>query len=316
VIQMVSEKDVRAAARRLAGRVRCTPAVANIEIANRQAALKLEFMQYTGSFKVRGAFNYLLSRALPHAGVVAASGGNAGLAVAYASRDLGVPAEIFVPETVPAAKLSRLFSLGAQVTVVGANYAEALTASRRRAAESGAAEVHAYDDEAVAAGQGTVALEFISQVADLDTILVAVGGGGLIAGIMAATAARSIRIVGVEPETSSAMSAALAAGYPVDVEVSGVAADSLGARRVSELAFDVACKSGMTTVLVPDDSIVRARRALWRDARLVVEMGAATALAALVDGAYTPDDRERVGILLCGANTDPTDLTVHEGKHS
>jgi threonine dehydratase len=252
-------------------------------------------------------FNRLTSAQVPAAGVIAASGGNAGLAVAYAARELGHRAEVFVPVSSPAVKVARLRALGAAVTVAGAHYAEALEASRERAAQTGALVVHAYDQPEVVAGQGTLALELAAQAPDLDTVLVAVGGGGLVGGVLAAYDG-SVRVVAVEPERCPTLHAALAAGRPVDVEVGGVAADSLGARRLGDVCFGIVQRLGVTSVLVSDPAIVAARRALWEQARVAAEDGGAAALAALTSGRYRPGPGERVGVIVCGANTDPSTL--------
>ena len=266
--------------------------------------LKLELLQHTGSFKPRGAFNRMLTTALPAAGVIAASGGNHGAAVAYAARALGVTAEIFVPAGTPDTKVSRIRGYGARVVQGGETYAEALAASRERQTTSGALEVHAYDHEAVLAGQGTVGREFESDAPDLTHILVATGGGGLIGGI-AAWYAGAAQIVSVEPEGCPGLHNALAAGQPVDSPVGGLAADALGARRVGSLMFDVARRHGVAAVLVQDASILAAQRFLWDRFRLIAEPGGATALAALLSGRFVPPEGARVGVLVCGANTDP-----------
>ena len=302
--------DIDAAAARVGDRVRTTPVLAPGRGALDSAAhvvLKLECLQHAGSFKPRGAFNRVLAAArVPDAGLIAASGGNHGAAVAYVARELGLRAEIFVPEIVAPAKLARLADYGAQVRIGGARYADALAASQARALDTGALAVHAYDDADVIAGQGGVAREFEAQ-ADLDTVLVAVGGGGLVAGVAAWYAGRT-RVVAVEPRTSRALHAALEAGAPCDVDVAGVAADSLGARRVGELAFAIARATGVASVLVDDDAIRAAQRTLWSSARVFAEPGGATALAALLSGAYVPRPGERVGVIVCGANGDPSSV--------
>ncbi len=303
---MIATSEVEAAARRVAGHIRCTPV-----LQDGWSLLKLEFLQHAGSFKTRGMFNKILRAAedgLPDAGVIAASGGNAGLAAAYAARELGVPAEIYVPVTAPQVKVAKLAKLGARVTQVGTEYAEAYAAAVVQAEATGALFCHAYDDPDMVAGNGTLGLELLEQFPDgFDTVLVAVGGGGLIAGVAAALHERA-RIVAVEPVTSAALHAALAAGGPVDVPVSGVAADSLGARRAGTIAHDTAAAAKLPSVLVDDQSIVEARRQLWDDYRIVVEHGTAAAQAALTSGAYVPEPGERVVVLLCGANTNPADL--------
>lgn len=283
------------------GLVRRTPVI-EARLLGLPLLLKLELLQHTGSFKPRGAVNRLLSADVPDVGVIAASGGNAGLGVAYAARALGSPAEIFVPESTPEVKISRLRELGAEVRITGAFYGDAAAACEVRAAESGALHVHAYDQPEVAAGNGTVGLELAEHRPD--TVLVAVGGGGLAAGIAAALEGHA-KVVAVEPVASQALHAALAAGHPVDVSVGGVAADSLGAPRVGEIAYAVAVRTGMGSVVVPDEAITAARSLLWEELRLVAEPGGATALAALVCGAYKPDADERVAVVVCGGNTDP-----------
>lgn len=302
---VIDDTDVTRAAARIAGRVRRTPV---LPVAERRfpspVFLKLELLQHTGSFKPRGIFNRMLAAPVPEAGVIAASGGNAGLAVAYAAGELGHRAEIFVPESTPQIKVDRLRALGADVTLTGEFYADALGASEERAASSGALVVHAYDQPEVAAGQGTLALELAEQVPEPDTVLVAVGGGGLVAGIAAALDGRS-RVVAVEPERCPTLHEAMVAGEPVDVTVGGVAADSLGARRVGRVCFAVASRTGTRHVLVPDEAIVAAQRLLWDDFRVIAEPGGATALAGLLCGAYKPDPDERVAVVVCGANTDP-----------
>jgi threonine dehydratase len=301
---VVDLADVRAAAKRIDGRVRRTPVLA----AGPDRWFKLEFTQYAGSFKTRGMMNQILAGDVSAAGLVAASGGNAGLAAAYAARELGHPVEVFVPVTAPAVKVAKLGKLGARVVQEGGEYAEAYEAAVMRAAETGARFCHAYDDPAMVAGNGTIGLELLGQL-DVDTILVAVGGGGLVAGLISATS-RNVRIVAVEPVGARALYAALEAGEPVDVPVGGVAADSLGARRIGDIAFELARSAKIDSVLVDDSAIVEARRRLWDEHRLVVEHGTAAAQAALLSGAYRPEPGERVVVLLCGANTDPADLTT------
>jgi threonine dehydratase len=266
--------------------------------------LKLELLQHAGSFKPRGAFNRLLSVELPAAGVIAASGGNHGAAVAYAARSLGVTAEIFVPAGTPAAKVARIASYGARVVQGGETYAEALIASRTRQAETGALEIHAYDHADVLAGQGTVGREFEQDAPELTHILVATGGGGLIGGV-AAWYAGGAEVVSVEPESCPGLHDALRAGLPVNAPVGGLAADSLGARQVGALMFPIAQRFVSEAVLVPDDAILAAQRLLWDRFRLVAEPGGATAAAALLSGRFQPPSGARIGIVVCGANTDP-----------
>jgi threonine dehydratase len=306
---MIGANEVRAAGQRIAGRIRRTPVLRG----DGQVWFKLEFMQHAGSFKARGMVNQILAAAergaLPPAGIVAASGGNAGLAAAYAARELSVPAEVFVPVTAPPVKVAKLAKLGARVVQAGDEYAEAYEAAIAHAGVTGALFCHPYDDSDMVAGNGTLGLELLDQIPDgFDTVLVAVGGGGLIAGVTAALGGRA-RIVAVEPVTCPCLHEAMAAGGPVDVPVSGVAADSLGARRAGRIAYEVTAAAGVASVLVDDQAIVDARRQLWEDYRIVVEHGSAAAQAALTSGAYVPAGDERVVVLLCGANTNPADLT-------
>ena len=308
---MITSIDIERAAARIAGRVRHTPVIALSEGdlgLSCPATLKLELLQHSGSFKPRGAFNRMLSAELPAAGVIAASGGNHGAAVAYAAQELGVPAEIYVPELTPKMKLDRIASYGAKVVRTGATYAEAFQASQAQQAETGALQVHAYDHQDVLAGQGTVGQEFEADAPGLTHLLVAVGGGGLIGGI-AAWFGERVQVIAVEPELCPALHDALARGAPTEAPVGGVAADSLGARQVGGLMFDVARRHIRTAVLVPDEAIRAAQHAVWDRLRLVAEPGGATALAALLSGAWRPPAGARVGVLVCGANTDPATVT-------
>ncbi|MER6945483.1 threonine/serine dehydratase [Nonomuraea sp. NPDC000554] len=366
----VTYQDVVAAAGRIEGHVLRTPV---LEISP-GLFLKLEQLQHAGSFKVRGAFNRLLSAGKPPAsGVIAASGGNHGLAVAYAARALGVRAEIFVPTMTSPVKVAGIRALDALIRQTGAIYSEAAEAAAKRAAETGALQVHAYDQPEVVAGQGTTGLEIMAQTGGVDTIVVAVGGGGFAAGITLGTrpdgthpdstrsegtrpdgtrsegarpdgtrpegarsegarsegvrseggdpgSARSgggqaggtpyggPRIVAVEPELSPTLHSALRAGRPVPVEVGGVAADALGASQLGDLAYDILSRPGVESLLVPDDAIVAARRTLWERHRVVAEHAGATAYAALLSGAYTPAEGERIAVVVCGSNTDVTTL--------
>ena len=303
-----TQNDIRAAYARIKLHVRRTPV---IRVAARDfgltldhpLALKLEFLQHSGSFKPRGAFNNLLSRAVPAAGVAAASGGNHGAAVAYAAQQLGHKATIFVPDVSSPVKIARIKSYGADTRVGGARYADALEQCEKFIAQSGALSVHAYNAPETIAGQGSVGLEWQEDAPELDTVLVAVGGGGLIAGI-AAWYGRGVKVVGVEPEGSRALHASLEAGRPVDVTVESVAADSLGARNTGKLVYDIARASVDHVALVPDDAIVAAQRLLWDRLRMAAEPGGAAALAALLCGRYRPRAGEKVGVLMCGANVD------------
>ena len=274
--------------------VRRTPVIAEGNL-----VFKLELLQHSGSFKARGAFTNLLTREVPKAGVVAASGGNHGAAVAYAAQKLGKPARIYVPTVSSPAKIERIRSYGAELVVTGERYADALAASEKWAAESGAMQVHAYDQEGALLGQGTVGLEFEEQ-APLDTLFVAVGGGGLIGGIAAWYAGR-IRIVGVEPALAPTLTKALEAGKPVDAPAGGIAADSLAPKQVGKLMFPLAQKYVENVVLVEDEAILAAQKSLWDRFRIAAEPGGAAAYAGL--RRYTPEKNERIGVLVCGGNS-------------
>jgi threonine dehydratase len=304
----VGTDDVRAAAERIAGRVRRTPVLELGEMDGASVVAKLELLQHTGSFKPRGAFNKLLSSEVPPAGVIAASGGNFGLAVAYAARQTGVPAEIFVPSTSPEAKVAKVRAQGATVHVVEGYYAEAQAALGARHEETGALLMHPFDQPEVIAGQGTIGIELDEQIPDMDTVLVAVGGGGLIAGI-AAWFQRRVRVVGVEPVRCATMIAALEAGEPVVGEVGGVAADSLGSARVGDHVFPIVRDQVDRVLLVEDDAIREAQRTLWEDVHVIAEPGGAAAFAALRSGAYQPENDERVCVLVSGGNCDPATVT-------
>ena len=268
---------------------------------------KLELLQHSGSFKARGAFANLLLRKIPKAGVVAASGGNHGAAVAFAVMKLGIPARIFVPTVASPEKIERIRGYGAELVVTGERYADALADSERWAVESGALAVHAYDQPETLLGQGSVGLEFEQQAPSLDSLLVAVGGGGLIGGV-ASWYANRIKIVGVEPEAAPTLHNALQAGHPVDSPAGGIAADSLAPKRVGELMFPIAQEFVTNVALVTDDSILQAQQALWKVLRIVAEPGGAAAFAAILSGRYKPQPGERVGILVCGGNTSPVDF--------
>ena len=289
--------------------VRRTPVVevagADFGLTQARVVLKLELLQRAGSFKTRGAFANLLTHKVPPAGVVAASGGNHGAAVAYAAMQLKVPAKIFVPTISSPVKIDRIRAYGADLVVGGERYAEALASSEAWAAETGALQVHAFDQRETLLGQGTVGLELTAQAPELDTLLVAVGGGGLIAGI-ASWFRGDVRVVGVEPDACPTMYAALAAGEPVDVDVGGIAADSLGPKRVGRIAFAAARAWVDRVVLVPDEAIREGQRRLWRDLHVIAEPGGAASLGALIAGAYVAGPGERVVVVVCGANADPT----------
>ena len=291
---------IEAAGARIGPHVRRTP-VMDAHLGGHAVALKFEHVQHTGSFKPRGAFNTLLSGDVPGTGVVAASGGNHGAAVAYAAAHLGHRARIYVPEMAGRAKIALIERAGADLVVLPGAYANALEAARAYEAETGAMQIHAYDAHATVAGQGTVMAEWEAQGLAADTVLIAVGGGGLVAGALAWLAGRR-KVVAVEPRLSSALNAALQAGGPVDVEVGGVAANALGARRIGDICFDLAKTHNAVSVLVGDRDIEAAQAMLWRDLRQIVEPAGAAALAALTSGAYRPEPGERVAVLLCGAN--------------
>jgi threonine dehydratase len=265
-------------------------------------ALKLEFLQHTGSFKARGAVTNILTRDIPPAGVVAASGGNHGVAVAWAAQRFQKPARIFVPIVASSAKMDRIRAYGAQLVVTGDRYNDALLASEQWTAESGALPIHAYEQRETVLGQGSVGLEMEEQAPHIDTLLVACGGGGLIGGIAAWYAGR-IRVIGVEPETAPTLHRALEAGRPVDAPAGGIAADSLAPRQVGQIMFPIAQRYVERVVLVEDDEIRAAQSALWETLRIVAEPGGAAAIAALLSRRYQPSPSETVGVVICGANT-------------
>lgn len=291
--------------------IRRTPVVevagVDFDLDSIPVTLKLELLQHSGSFKAPGAFTNLLARAVPAVGVVAASGGNHGAAVAYAGMKLGIPAKIFIPNVSSPAKVERIREYEADLAITGERYADALAASEEWAAVSGAMPIHAFDQIETLLGQGTVGLELEEQAPDLDTLLVSVGGGGLIGGIAAWYAGR-IRVVGVEPEASPTLTRALEAGHPVDVEAGGLAADSLAPRRVGEIVFPLVQSYVDQVVLVSDDAIRSAQEVLWRVLRVVAEPGGVAALSALLSGGYRPQSGERVGVLVSGGNTTAVDF--------
>jgi threonine dehydratase len=286
--------------------IRRTPVIdidpAEFGLAAAALSLKLELFQHSGSFKARGAFANLLTREVPKAGVVAASGGNHGAAVAYAAMRLKKPAKIFVPSVSSPAKIARIREYGADLVIEGDDYADALAASEIWAQQTGAMAVPAFDQNETIMGQGTVGVEIAEQAPDIDTLLVAVGGGGLVAGVAAWYAGR-IKIIGVEPLASPTLSKALEAGHPVDAEAGGLAADSLAPRRVGERVFPIVRKYARQTVLVSDDAIAEAQATLWRALRIVAEPGGAAAFSAILSGAYKPEAGERVAVVISGGNT-------------
>ncbi|MBL1079701.1 threonine/serine dehydratase [Nocardia sp. 2] len=313
-----SYADVKAAADRLAGYIRplaiapaCSRSIPGVGVGT-EISLALEYLQHTGSFKARGAANFTLAHRdlglLPRAGITIASGGNAGVACAWAARRIDTHATVFLPDTAPPVKVARLRRLGAQVLSGGESYADAAADCERYAAATGALRSHAYDDPYIAAGAGTLVDEILSRVGGLDTILVSVGGGGLFTGVAVAAAHHGIRVVAVEPENCRAFHAAREAGHPVDVPVDSIAADALGARRITPMALTAAAAAEVHSLLVTDEHISRARQFLWDDRRMAVEHAAATAYAALHFGVYQSRPNERLAVILCGANTDPSDL--------
>ncbi len=309
--QEIDDGSITAAYRRIVSHIRQTPVVridgGDVRLTCGEVLLKLEQLQHSGSFKARGAFVNLLTREVPRAGVVAASGGNHGAAVAYAAMRLGVPAKIFVPTISSPTKIQRIREYGADLVVGGDRYADAFAASQAWATQTGALVVHAFDQPETLLGQGTIGLELDKQGAALDTLLVPVGGGGLIGGIAAWYAGR-IRVVGVEPELAPTLTKALAAGRPVDADAGGIAADSLAPRRVGEHVFRIAARHVGSVVLVSDQQIRGAQETLWRTLRVVAEPGGAAAFAALISGRYRAAADERVGVLVSGGNTTAVDF--------
>jgi threonine dehydratase len=303
----ISREEIREFYPALEPHVRKTPVVfvnaAEFGLEPAPLALKLESLQHSGSFKARGAITNLLTRTVPRAGVVAASGGNHGVAVAFAARKFHVAAKIYIPTVASVTKIDRIRGYGAELVVGGERYADALAESQKWAAKSGAIPIHAFDQRETMLGQATVGLEFEEQVPDLDTLLVAIGGGGLIGGI-ASWYAGKIRIIGIEPEKAPTLTRALEAGRPVDAEADGIAADSLAPRRVGELTFPIAQKYVERVLLVTDEEIQAAQQVLWKEMRIVAEPGGAAAFAALLSKKYKPVNSERIGVLVCGGNTD------------
>ena len=316
----IAKADVEKAMEQIAQRIRhtptlevkladCLPAITSKAALIPSAAssnsviLKLEYLQHSGSFKARGAFHNLLVREVPKVGVVAASGGNHGAAVAFAAQQLGVPAHIFVPKISAIAKQARIKQFKANLVVEGDRYADSLAAATAFALKTGALSVHAYDAPETLAATGTVALEIVQQHPNIDTVLVAVGGGGLLGG-MAAYLGNDVKIVAVETPGTAALHDAMQAGHLVDVEVSGLAADSLGAKRIGDLCFPILQQYVDESILVSDDEVKQAQKILWQNFRIVSEAGGAVAFAAIASGRYQPSPHEKVAIILCGANTD------------
>lgn len=313
----ITAERIRITERLIRPHTRTTPVIetgaAEFGLDSAQLFFKLELCQHAGSFKTRGAFANLLSRDIPKAGVVAASGGNHGVAVAFAAQKLAVPARIFVPSVASREKVARIRRCGADLVVTGERYADALAASERWTEESGAMQIHAYDQVHTLLGQGTLGLEFEQQSPDLDTLLVAVGGGGLIGGIAAWFSDRvqnsRMKIIGVEPELAPTLTYALRAGQPVDSPAGGIAADSLAPRQVGKLMFPLAQRYVSEIILVSDESIQQAQQALWTALRVVAEPGGAAAFAALLSHSYVPKPGERIGVIICGGNTTAVDFT-------
>jgi threonine dehydratase len=302
----VNQQQIRQCERLIRPYVRRTPVIeidgADVGLTSGKLCLKLELFQHSGSFKARGAFANLLSRKVPAAGVVAASGGNHGAAVAYAAMTLKVPAKIFVPSISSPAKVQRIRDYGADLVIEGDRYADALAASEAWVQKTGAMSVHAFDQDETMLGQGTIGMELDEQAPDIDTLLVSVGGGGLIGGIAAWYASR-IKVIGVEPFASPTLTKALEAGHPVDAEAEGLAADSLAPRRVGDRVFPIARSHVHRVVLVADDAIAKAQKLLWQALRVVAEPGGAAAFSALLCGAYQPKSGERVAVVISGGNT-------------
>jgi threonine dehydratase len=310
--EMISPAQIRDAYALIAPHIRRTPVIevegGDFGLKVGPMSLKLESLQHAGSFKVRGAFNNLLTRKVPAAGVVAASGGNHGAAVAFAAMKLGVPAKIFIPSVASPAKIQQIKEYGAELVIAGERYADALAASEAWIAQTGAMPVHAFDQTETMVGQGTTGLEFEEQVSGLDTLLVSVGGGGLSAGI-ASWYQGKVKIIGVEPEEAPTLTRALEAGCPVDAATGGIAADSLAPRRVGELVFPILQRYVARTILVTDEAIREAQRALWKVLRVVAEPGGAAAFAALTSGRYVARSDERIGVVICGGNTVAVDFS-------
>lgn len=308
---MISPQQILSTHRLIRAHIRETPVIevdgADFGIETARLLLKLESLQHAGSFKARGAFANLLTRQIPAAGVVAASGGNHGAAVAFAAMKRGVPAKIFVPSVASSTKIQQISAYGADLEICGERYADALAASEAWVVQSGAMPIHAFDQRETLLGQASVGLELEQQAPGITTLLVAVGGGGLMAGIAAWYQGR-IKLVGVEPEQAPTLTRALAAGRPVDAEAGGIAADSLAPRRVGELVFPIVQRYVSATVLVSDEAIRDAQRQLWQSLRVVAEPGGAAALAALSSGQYVAAPNERVAVLVCGGNSTAVDF--------
>jgi threonine dehydratase len=312
VLTVVTSQGIRTVEPLIRPYVRRTPAItvdrAEFGLPPGPLVLKLEQLQHSGSFKARGAFANLLLRDVPEAGVVAASGGNHGAAVAFAAHALGIPARVYVPHVSSPAKIARIRDYGAELVVAGDSYSEALAASQEWIADSGALPIHAYDQAETMLGAGTLGLELAGQAPDAACVLASVGGGGLLGGVAAWYAGRT-RVVGVEPEGAPTLTEALRAGRPVDAEVGSIAVDSLAPRRIGELTFAILSRYADQVVLVDDDAIRRAQQLLWERMRLVAEPGGCAALAALVSGRYQPAPGEALAVVISGANTTAVDFS-------
>jgi threonine dehydratase len=312
-LSALSRERIQATERVIRPHIRRTPILevegAEFGLDSIKIVFKLELFQHSGSFKARGAFTNMLTREVPAAGVVAASGGNHGAAVAYAAMKLGKPATIFVPSVASPAKLNRIRRYGAELVIVGDRYAESLEASEEWTAKSGALPIHAYEAIETLLGQGTLGMELEEQAPNLDSLLVAVGGGGLIGGVAAWYQDR-VKMVAVEPTAAPTLDYALRAGQPVDAPAGGIAADSLAPRQVGQLMFPIAQSYVREVVLVSDDEIVEAQKSLWETVRVAAEPGGAAAFAALLSGRYKTQPGERVGVIVCGGNTDKVLLSA------
>ena len=303
----LSRERIQAAERVIRPYIRRTPILevngSEFGLDSIRIVFKLELFQHAGSFKARGAFTNMLTRAVPPAGVVAASGGNHGAAVAFAAMQLGKPATIFVPSVASQAKLARIRGYGAELIITGDRYAESLAASEAWTAQSGALPIHAYEGDETLLGQGTLGLELEEQDPKLDSLLVAVGGGGLIGGV-AAWYQNTVKVISVEPTAAPTLQLALKAGRPVDSPAGGIAADSLAPRQVGQQMFPIAQRFIQSSLLVTDEEILEAQKRLWEATRVIAEPGGATAFAGLLSGRYKPERGERVGVIVCGGNTE------------
>ena len=303
----LSRERIQATERVIRPYIRRTPILevdgADFGLDSIKITFKLELFQHAGSFKARGAFTNILTREVPAAGVVAASGGNHGVAVAFAAMKLGKPATIFVPTVASKTKLDRIRRSGAELVITGDRYADSLEASEAWRAKSGALPIHAYEGDETLLGQGTLGMELEEQAPELDSVLVAVGGGGLIGGVASWYQTR-VKVISVEPMEAPTLQRALSAGRPVDSPAGGIAADSLAPRQVGQQMFPIAQKFVHSALLVSDEEIVAAQKRLWETTRIIAEPGGATAFAGLLSGRYKPEPGERVGVIVCGGNTD------------